>query len=322
MKKEIVVVTGGSGYVGTETVLQLTKLHFRVVIIDIVPPVISDKEVIFIRHDLTKPLSLRKMPGRVKYVIHLAAKVGGIAFANTYPASILRNNLLIDLHSIIFAKEAHVKRFLYVSSSLVYEKDGRIPYREEHKDLQPPALSYGFAKLVGERNCEAFQKEFGLSYTICRLFNIYGVNSFSRTDPHSHVIPDLIRKVLSEEYPLSIYGSGKQARNFTHVKDAANGIVSALLHPKAKNETFNIAGNREVIINYIAQTLWNISGRKEKFLLKHVAEYKNDVERSIADCKKIKTLTEWSPKVSFKKGLSEMVEFYKKNISAITSNHK
>lgn len=322
MKKEIVVVTGGAGFIGTEVVFQLLKLHFRVIVIDIVPPKLQDKDVIFIQHDLTTPFSPRKFPKRVKYFIHLAAKVGGVAFANTYPASILKNNLLIDLYSIIFAKNANVERFLYASSSLVYEKDRRLPYKEDHNDLQPPTLSYGFAKLTGEKNCEAFQKEYGLAYTICRLFNVYGTNSLLRTDPHGHVIPDLIRKVISKEYPLSIYGSGMQSRSFTHVKDSATGIIKALFHSKAKNEIFNIAGNREISVENIAKTLWKISRRNEKFMLKRIIAYGNDVDRSVADCNKIKTMIGWIPKVPFREGLREMVMLYKKNILLFPSNHK
>lgn len=318
MEKEIVVVTGGAGFIGTEVVFQLLKLHFRVIVIDIVPPQLQDKEVIYIQHDLTTPLSLKKIQKRVKYVIHLAAKVGGVAFANTYPASILKNNLLIDLYSIIFAKNASVKRFLYASSSLVYEKDRRLPYKEDHIELQSPTLSYGFAKLAGEKNCEAFQKEYGLQYTICRLFNVYGANSLLRTDPHGHVIPDLIRKVISKEYPLSIYGSGIQSRSFTHVKDSAAGIIKALFHPKAINQIFNIAGNREVSVDNIAKTLWKISRRNEKFRLKRSFAYGNDVDRSVADCNKIKTMIGWSPKIPFREGLKEMIMLYKKNYSTFS----
>ncbi len=312
MKMETVVVTGGSGYIGTEVVSQLVRGQFNVIVIDVVPPIIKNKRVTFYKHDLTRQISPRKIPTKAHYVIHLAAKAGGIAFANTYPASILRSNLLIDLYAITFAKEINAKRFLYASSSLVYEKDKKIPYRETHRDLQTPSLAYGLAKLVGEKNCEAFHKEYGLPFTICRLFNVYGVNSLSRTDPHSHVIPDLMQKVLSKQYPLTLYGNGNQTRNFTHVKDTASGIIAALLHPKAANEIFNIAGNREISIKEIAQTLWQITGQRRELIFTCGNQYNYDVGRSYADIKKIKSMIGWSPKIRFRQGLREMVEHYRK----------
>lgn len=311
MKRETIVVTGGSGYIGSEVVTQLIKLQYDVINIDLAPSRVQNKRVYYIKHNLTAEIPLKKIPVKPNYVIHLAAKVGGIAFANLYPATILHDNLLIDLHAITLAKKLGVKRFLYASSSLVYEKNKSLPYKESKRDLPVPSLSYGIAKLIGEKNCEVFQKEYGLHFTICRLFNVYGVNSLLQTDPHSHVIPDLIKKVLSGEYPLSIYGDGSQTRHFTHIKDIAHGIVSVLFHEKAENEIFNIAGASHVNIKEIVRMIWKSTGNSKKIIFRHKKQYADDIEKSIADISKIKKFTGWNPNVAFEDGLVEMINFYK-----------
>lgn len=320
MKTQTVVVTGGSGYIGVEVVTQLLRLKKNIIIIDRVSPPASlrkNNRVSFIQHDLRRAISKKKIHVSVNYVVHLAAKVGGIALANEHPGGILASNLLIDLHAISLAKELQVNRFLYASSSLVYERSQKIPYRESDTDIAPPDLSYGLAKLVGEKTCLAFHKEFNVNYVICRLFNVYGLNSLGQSDPHGHVIPDIINKILSGEYPLSLLGDGRQARQFTHVRDAANGIIAALLSRNASQEIFNIAGREVIIIREIADIIWKISGRNEQLSFTFRKQYTYDLKRSSADTRKSARVLYWQPEISFKEGMRELFEAYQKTSNKV-----
>ncbi len=140
MRDGVFLVTGGSGYIGSEVVFQLVNLGHRIIIVDLSPPVIKSKSITYIKHDLSKPLPKKKITLEANAVVHLAALVGGIEFANENPALILRSNMLIDINTITLASEMSVSRFLYVSSSLVYEKSTNIPYTEDQTEsLLPPS---------------------------------------------------------------------------------------------------------------------------------------------------------------------------------------
>ena len=125
------------------------------------------------------------------------------------------------------ALDEDVARFVYVSSSTVYERATVFPTPEEHAwECPPPRSAYGFSKLTGEAYCRAASAEHGLRYTICRPFNAYGPGG-----PDDAVIPDLIRKSLDGLSPMPIYGSGEQTRTFTCLDDVADGLVCAMGSP-------------------------------------------------------------------------------------------
>ena len=126
-----------------------------------------------------------------------------------------------------------VERFVYVSSSMVFERAQEYPTPESYIDDCPVPLSaYGYSKLTGEIYCRAAHDEHGLPYTICRPFNAYGPGEMPDDEPGiAHAVPDLIRKSLAGLRPLPIFGSGEQTRTLTHVDDIADGIVTAMAHP-------------------------------------------------------------------------------------------
>ena len=145
---------------------------------------------------------------------------------------------------------------------MVFERADRFPTPEDHlPDCPVPLSAYGFSKLTGEVYCRAAHEEHGLPYTICRPFNAYGPGEVPDAEPGiAHAVPDLIRKVLSGQRPLQIFGSGEQTRTLTHVDDIADGVVAAMGSPAGLSEDFNISASRELTVAEIARIVWEACG--------------------------------------------------------------
>lgn len=299
MKKKRILVTGGAGFIGTEIVKQLIRLGYQVRVADDLSKkngqFSQDSEIFKV--DLTQKRAAMKVMEGMDYCIHLAAKIGGIGYFHKYPALILNENNKI--YSAVFesAIENKIKRLIYISSSMVYESSKSFPGKEKDvKRIPPPISAYGFSKLIGEWYCKAFKDQFGLEYTIVRPFNAYGVNESPQEEiGYAHVIPDLIRKILSGQYPLEILGNGKQTRCFTHVSDIAKGIIMALQSEKAKNEDFNLGSEEEVRISDLARKIFKVIYPHKTFKKKLVSGFRYDIQRRIPSITKARTILRWKP---------------------------
>lgn len=316
MNKHIkILVTGGAGFIGSEVVSQLLKKGYQVRVADDlskkeakVPPKCE-----FLRVDLTKKQAALRVMRGVDYCIHLAAKIGGIGYFHKYPATILSENNKMYSNVFEAAVNEKIKRIIYLSSSMVFESTKTFPSKEDDISvIAPPISAYGFSKLVGEWYCKAFNDEFGLKYTIIRPFNAYGINESPGEEVgYAHVIPDLIKKILSGQYPLELLGNGKQTRCFTHVADIANGINLALESAKAENEDFNIGSEDEIRIIDLAQLLWKRSGINKPFKIKYISGFKYDIKRRVPSSKKIRKMLGWKPEKELEKELPAIIEWIK-----------
>jgi UDP-glucose 4-epimerase len=246
------------------------------------------------------------------HVVHLAAIVGGIANFHRLPHTLLEMNT--GLYNSVFraALAESVERLLYVSSSMVFERATVFPTPEEHlRDCPAPESAYGFSKLAGEAYCRALHDEHGLRYTICRPFNAYGPGELPDAEPGiAHAVPDLIRKVLTGQQPLEIFGSGEQTRTLTHVDDIADGIVTALGHPAAENEDFNVSASDERTVAEIAAVVWEACGRDPAdFELRHLPSFEVDVQRRWPSVEKAERLLGWRAQIDIETGIADTVRW-------------
>src|SRR4051794_7441666 len=262
--------------------------------------------------DLRSPEAAGAAADGCSHVIHLAAIVGGIGNFHKLPYTLLEMNT--GLYNGVFrgALEAGVERLLYVSSSMVFERATEYPTTEAHIAHTPiPDSAYGFSKLAGEVYCRALHDEFGVPFTICRPFNAYGPGEMPEDEPGiAHMVPDVIKKVLSGRRPVQIFGSGEQTRTITHIDDIADGIVTATGHPNAVNEDFNISNDEEMTVAEIARVIWEECGQDPAaFELEHVPSFQVDVQRRWPSVEKAKRLVGFQTQIGVREGIRQTVEW-------------
>ena len=309
-----VLVTGGAGTIGAAVVRRLAgEPSFEVRVSDQREAPAWMRESCEVHTgNLLLADEARTAVNGCSHVIHLAAIVGGIANFHKLPHTLLEVNN--GLYNAVFraALDARVERLLYVSSSMVFENATEFPTTEEHlRSCPAPWSAYGFSKLAGEVYCRALHDEHGLPYTICRPFNAYGPGELPDPEPGiAHAVPDLINKVLSGQKPLEIFGSGEQTRTLTHVSDIADGIVTALDHPAAAGEDFNISASDERTVAQIAEIIWTACGRDPgEFELRHLPTFEVDVERRWPSVDKARTLIGWEAQIDLETGIADTVSW-------------
>src|ERR1700686_2924433 len=280
-----VLVTGGAGTIGSAVVRRLlSDPQWEVRVADHRTPAAWMREGAEIHGaDLRDPQSARRALEGCTHVIHLAAIVGGIANFHKLPYTLTEVNNALTGAVVHAAVDHAVQRFLYVSSSMVFERATEFPTAETHLlDCPAPRSAYGFSKLSGGVYTRAANDQHGLRYTICRPFNAYGPGELPEPDEPgiAHAVPDLIAKVLSGQRPLQIFGSGEQTRTLTHVDDIADGIVTAMASPAGENEDFNISASEELTVAEIARVIWEACGESpDAFALEHLPSFPVDVQR-------------------------------------------
>lgn len=317
MKSKSILVTGGSGFIGGEIVFQLSKLGYRVCVLDINKPLYNLPYMRFVQYDLRRISGLKKILTDVDVCIHLAALTGNSSYGISYQSKMFEDNSLIDINTISSAAKAGVKKFIYISSSLVYERSTAFPVKEEITDLLPaPRLAYSFEKLIGERTCEVFAKDYNMDYTICRLFNAYGINSNYREDVKRHVIADLLGKILEGQYPVQILGDGNQKRNFTHVEDLAAGILATIFNKHALGQTFNLGNSKEYSVFELLEMIWKLAKMKKPLKIKHLPSVKNDVVKNYPDLKKTEKILNWKAQISVEEGIKDLIAYKRSTFSA------
>jgi nucleoside-diphosphate-sugar epimerase len=310
-----VLVTGGAGTIGSAVVRRLLsdpRWDVRVSDQRAAPTWMRESSEIHIG-DLRDHEVARTAVEGCSHIIHLAAIVGGIANFHKLPFTLTEANHALTGATVSAAVSHGVERFLYVSSSMVFERATEFPTTEEHLLVCPPPRSaYGFSKLAGEVYARAAHDEHGLSYTICRPFNAYGPGELPVPDEPgiAHAVPDLIAKAVARQTPLQIFGSGEQTRTLTHVDDIADGIVTALGHPAAENQDFNISAAEELSVAEIARLIWRLCGNDPDQLgFEPLESFEVDVQRRWPSVNKARDLLGWEAQIDTEPGLAQTVEW-------------
>lgn len=234
-----------------------------------------------------------------------AALIGGISYFHAYPYDLLATNERIIAASCDAAIKAHqqgrLKKVTYLSSSMVFESTTHWPSREgDERKVPPPLSSYGFQKLAVEYFAKAAWDQYKLPYTIVRPFNCVGIGEMRAKGEvevlsgnvklaMSHVVPDLVQKVIKGQSPLHILGDGNQIRHYTYGGDLAQGIVTAMESPAALNDDFNLSTAQSTTVLELAEVIWRkIKGPDVPFQYVSDAAYEYDVQKRVPDVSKAK----------------------------------
>jgi nucleoside-diphosphate-sugar epimerase len=311
-----VLVTGGAGTIGAAVVRRLQREGMEIRVADLrpAPDWMRDAAEIHVG-DLRSVDEARIALAGCGQVVHLAAIVGGIANFHKLPYTLLETST--GLYNALFraAIDSSLERFVYVSSSMVFERAEEFPTREAYLDRCPtPRSSYGFSKLAGEYWCRAAADEFGLRYSIVRPFNAYGPGEMPGDEPGiAHIVPDLIERSLRRERPFPIFGSGEQTRTLTHIDDIADGIATALMHDAAVGEDFNVSASEELTVREIAAIVWEACGNDPAELeFEHLPSFEVDVQRRWPSTDKAREVLGWQARIGVREGIADTVEWFRR----------
>src|SRR5438552_5732345 len=301
-----VLVSGSAGFIGGYVVEELLRRGHEVVGVDnhskygrVAKSYDDHPRYRLVEGDCRDAGLMTELLAGCDHFIAGAAMIGGIAYFHTYAYDLLATNERIISSSCDAAIAAHregrLQKVTYMSSSMVFESTTTWPSTEgEERRVPPPRSSYGFQKLAVEYFARAAWDQFQLPYTIVRPFNCVGVGEARALGEvevlsgnvklaMSHVVPDLVQKVLKGQDPLHILGDGGQVRHYTYGGDLARGIVTAMEHPAARNNDFNLSTAESTTVLELAELIWRkIKGPDVPLAIANDEAFEYDVQRRLA----------------------------------------
>jgi UDP-glucose 4-epimerase len=328
--KQKVLVSGSAGFIGGYVVEELLSRGYSVVGIDnyskygpVVKSYDSHPDYDFVEDDARDVQLMSKLLADCDHFIAGAALIGGISYFHAYAYDLLASNERIMAAECDAAIEAHrsgkLQKVTYLSSSMVFESTEHWPSKEgDERKIPPPLSSYGFQKLAVEYFAKAAWDQYQLPYTIIRPFNCVGigegralgdveVDSGNVKLAMSHVVPDLVQKIVKGQDPLHILGEGNQIRHYTYGGDLARGIVECMSNPAALNEDFNISTAESTSVRELAAVIWRkINGDKPLTLVSDPA-YEYDVQKRVPDVEKSKRVLGFECTTSLDDMLDEVI---------------
>lgn len=273
------------------------------------------KELDVFSGDIRDPNGVRKAMEGIDKVFHLAALIA-IPFSYHSPDSYVDTNIKGTLNILQGAKELNTKRVLITSTSEVYGSAKYVPIDEKHP-LQGQS-PYSATKIGADKLAESFYRSFNLPLTIVRPFNTYGPRQSARA-----VIPTIITQLLCGEKEIKL-GSLTPTRDFNYVKDTINGFLEISKCDNTIGEEINIATSKEISIKELANEIIKVINKDAKIICdeERLRPEKSEVNRLLGSNEKIKDLTSWEPKFTFKEGIKETIDWFRKpeNLSKYKSD--
>ncbi len=303
------LVTGGAGFIGSNTVDELVKRGHSVVVLDDLSSGKEDNladvrsKITFVKGSITDLEVVQKAIHQAEYVIHLAARTS-VPRSVKDPLETNRINVEGTLNVLLAARDNKVKRVVFAASSSAY---GETPTLPKTESMQPHPISpYGVSKYVGELYAQTFGYCYGLETVSLRYFNIFGPRQ-DPDSPYSGVLSRFATAFLEEQQPV-VFGDGEQTRDFTYVENAVQGNLLACEAPSAAGAVFNIGTGARVSLNHTLDCLRRISGKK--LPAKYEPSREGDIRDSQADIAKAREILGYDPAVMFEEGLERTLAWY------------
>ncbi|MBI4236869.1 MAG: NAD-dependent epimerase/dehydratase family protein [Deltaproteobacteria bacterium] len=325
-----ILITGAAGFIGQYAVREFLAHGYDVVGLDNFSkygPVTLEHcdpaHFRFVAGDATDVGMLTELAADCDHVVAGAARIGGISYFHEFAYDLLAENERIVAATFDAALAAHrrgrLQKITVLSSSMVFENATQFPTPEGHEQVcPPPSSSYGFQKLACEYFARAAWTQYQLPYTIIRPFNCVGlgerracasaeVYSGDIKLAMSHVVPDLIQKILKGQDPLRILGDGQQIRHYTYGGDIARGLRLGVERAEALNQDFNIATAESTTVRSLAERIWRrIHGQRPLHIVSD-PPYPYDVQCRIPDVAKAKRLLGFEATTTLDTMLDELI---------------
>lgn len=322
MKK--VLVTGADGFIGSHLTEELVKQGYKVKAftyynsfntwgwLDFFPEDLLNEIEIF-SGDIRDSNGVRTAMRGMDEVFHLAALIA-IPFSYHSPDSYVDTNIKGTLNVLQAARDLDISKIMVTSTSEVYGTAQYVPIDEKHPfQGQSP---YSATKIGADRLAESFYRSFELPVTIVRPFNTFGPRQSARA-----IIPTVISQLLSGKTEIKL-GALTPTRDFNYVKDTVQGFIEISKSDKTIGEEINIATQKEISIGDLAKEL--ILQINPRAVIKcdeqRLRPKKSEVNRLLGSNKKIIELTDWRPKYTFEEGISETIDFIKRNMQMYKAN--
>src|SRR5882672_5794444 len=308
------VVTGGAGFIGSNTVDELVRRGHGVVVLD---DLSSGKEenladirnkITLIKGSIIDIEVVRKAMHEADYVLHLAARTS-VPKSVKDPIETNRINIDGTLNVLVAARDAKVKRIVFAASSSAYGETPTLPKVEK---MEPQPISpYGVTKYVGELYAQTFGRCYGLENVSLRYFNIFGPRQ-DPDSPYSGVLSRFSTSFLDSAPPV-VFGDGEQTRDFTYVDNAVLANILACEAPSASGRSFNVGTGHAVSLNQVLQMLQKASGKALE--TKYEPAREGDIRDSLADIRLAKEFLGYEPAVLFEEGLERTYAWYQSHHS-------
>ncbi len=312
MKKRKVLVTGGAGFIGSNIVDRLIAQKHEVFIFDNLSTGIKDyinPKAVFFEGNVSRKEHLEKVfENNLDAVFHIAGCASNISSFSD-PMLDINSNFIGTVNVVRKCIEHKISRFLYASSMTVYGEIKELPVKETTHTI--PISYYGISKYAAERFVHATAKRKDLNFvfnaTSFRMFNVYGKRQ-SLTNPYQGVMAIFIGNVLRNE-PVTIFGDGKQSRDFVHIDDVANAWIRSLDDKRTFGQVYNLGFGKDTSVNQLVSIITATMGKNPKtYKIIRKEGRPGDQRHMRADITKISSLG-WKPKIDLKEGLERTIEW-------------
>jgi UDP-glucose 4-epimerase len=309
-----IVVTGGAGFIGSHIAEGLAKDGHKIVIVDNMSDyysvdlkkrnldiVLNSGDATFINADVTDLDRMKEIiDGTVDYVYHEAAQAG-VRISVEDPFKPNHINVLGTLNILKASLENDVKKVINASSSSVYGKVQYLPFDEKHP--KEPVSPYGVSKLAAEQYCRVFNEVYGLPTTSLRYFTVYG----PRMRPDL-AISIFTKKMLAND-PITIFGDGKQTRDFTYIEDIVEANKRLLNNKATEGKVLNVGSGNRISMNDLVDNLSMITETESE--VKYAESQKGDAKNTLADVSLGSELIGYKPTVNIESGLEKFVNWFR-----------
>jgi nucleoside-diphosphate-sugar epimerase len=334
-----VLITGSAGFIAGYVVQQLLEAGHEVVGLDnfskygvVERSFQNHPSYRFLRADARDVDLLKELLAECDHFLACAARIGGISYFHEYAYDLLAENERITaaaFDAAIHAFQHHrLRKITVLSSSMVYENATVFPSPEGHeRHCPPPSSTYGFQKLACEYFAQGAWQQYKLPYTICRPFNCVGIGETRALGDKeipsgniklamSHVVPDLVQKVVKGQDPVHILGAGNQVRCYTYGGDLARGILTAMFHEKAENEDFNLSTPVATNVLELAELIWRkVHGDARPFRWVSDPPYPHDVQMRIPETRKAQEVLGFEASTPLSGVLDEVIPWVRQEIA-------